>query len=332
LDSGFDDILPTDERPDYPMKKNWLIPLCGGAVFLALGIVLGEFWVKVATEAVIMVLFAASFSLLYGQTGLLSFGQGAYFAAGAYGFALAMTKLDLAFPVCILIGMATAFVWALATGYLCVRLAGIYFAIMTVVVSQSTFYLIFQWYGLTNGDNGIQGLAPPEILHDPRAYYYFTLIVAGAAYFVYYRLVTSPFGLSLRVIRENSVRAGFVGIDVKKHTLKAFVLSGLFAGLSGVLFAPFTRTVVPQMADWMASGKAVFMGILGGAAHLAGPLVGGLVWIFLDAFVSGFTIHWPLIIGLLVFLVVFFMPGGLMGLVASIASKGGPGHGREQSS
>lgn len=332
MDPAFEDISPTDERPAYPMKRYWLIPLCSGILFLALGVFLGEFWIKVATEAVIMVLFAASFALLYGQTGLLSFGQGAYFAAGAYGFALSVTKLDLAFPICIVIGVATAFVWALVTGYLCVRLAGIYFAIMTVVVSQSTFYLIFQWYGLTGGDNGIQGLTPPEILQEPRAYYYFTLFVAGAAYFLYYRLVTSPFGLSLRSIRENTVRAGFVGINVRKHTLKVFVLAGMFAGLSGVLFAPFTRTVVPQMADWMASGKAVFMGILGGAAHLAGPLVGALVWIFLDAFVSGFTVHWPLIIGLLVFLIVFFMPGGLMGLTSSMAAKSGMEKEREQAS
>jgi branched-chain amino acid transport system permease protein len=282
---------------------------------------MGEFWVKVATEAFIMVLFAASFALLYGQTGLLSFGQGAYFAVGAYGFALAMTKLDLAFPLCFLIGVITAGLWALITGFLCVRLAGIYFAIMTVVVAQSTFYIIFQWYDLTGGDNGIQGLIPPGILQQPRMYYYFTLAVTAAAYYAYYRLVMSPFGLSLKSIRENAVRAGFVGIHVRRHTLKAFVVAGLFAGLSGVLFAPFTRTVVPQMADWMASGKAVFMGILGGPAHLAGPLVGALVWVVLDAFVSGFTVHWPLIIGLLVFFIVFFMPGGLMGLLGSYSAE-----------
>lgn len=314
------------------MKPNWLIPFCGAIVFVVLGSVLGEFWVKVATEAVIMVLFATSFSLLYGQTGLLSFGQGAFFAMGAYGFALSMTRLEAAFPLCLLIGVVSAVLWAWVTGYLCVRLAGIYFAIMTVVVAQSTFYIIFQWYSFTGGDNGIQGLVPPGILQEPRAYYYFTLAVAAAAYYAYYRLLTSPFGLSLRSIRENTVRAGFVGINVRKHTLKAFVLSGFFAGLSGVLFAPFTRTVVPQMADWMASGKAVFMGILGGAAHLLGPLVGALVWVFLDAFVSGFTVHWPLIIGVLVFLVVFFMPGGLMGLIASSLGGGAWDGEREQPS
>jgi branched-chain amino acid transport system permease protein len=312
-----------NEKPANTSKKHWVVALCGAAIFVLLGIVLGEFWVKVATEAVIMVLFAASFSLLYGQTGLLSFGQGAYLAVGAYGFALSVTKLGLAFPLCLIVGVVSAGVWAWLTGYLCVRLAGIYFAIMTVVVAQSTFYIIFQWYGFTGGDNGIQGLIPPGFLQEPRAYYYFTLIVAGSAYYVYYRIVGSPFGLSLRSIRENTTRAGFVGINVRRHTLKAFVISGLFAGLAGALFAPYTRSVVPQMADWMASGKAVFMGILGGASHLLGPLIGAMVWVFLDAFVSGFSVHWPLIIGLLVFLIVFFMPGGLMGLVSSYTSAPG---------
>jgi len=303
------------------MKRQWLVPVCGAGVLAVLGAVIGEFWVKVATEAVIMVLFAASFSILYGQTGLLSFGQGAYFAVGAYGFALSMTKLDLPFPVCLIAGVVSATLWAWLTGYPCVRLAGIYFAIMTVVVAQSTFYMIFQGYGITGGDNGIQGLIPPPVLQHSRAYYYFTLIVVAGAYYAYYRIVQSPFGLSLRSIRENSVRARFVGIDVRKHTLKAFVLSGMLAGLSGALFAPFTRTVVPQMADWMASGKAVFMGILGGAAHIFGPVLGAAVWVFLDAVVSGFSVHWPLIIGLLVFFIVFFMPGGVMGLVAAYTGR-----------
>ncbi|MFH1116947.1 MAG: branched-chain amino acid ABC transporter permease [Pseudomonadota bacterium] len=311
------------------MKRTWWAASAVAVLLTSIGFVLGEFWLKVATEALIMVLLAASFSLLYGQTGLLSFGQGAYFALGAYGFALSLTKLEMPFLLCLVTGVLCAGLWAWITGYLCVRLAGIYFAIMTVVVAQSTFYIIFQWYALTGGDNGIQGLPPPEVLKNTRAYYFFVLAVVAAAYYGYHRIIASPFGLSLRSIRENSVRAGFVGIDVRRRMLQVFILSGVFAGLSGVLAAPFTRTVVPQMADWTASGKAVFMGILGGPAYLIGPFVGASVWVFLDAFVTGFTVHWPLIIGLLVFLVVFFVPGGLTGLLASLSSRrGAHGEGR----
>lgn len=308
------------------MRAKGAIFIGVGIFWIVLGIVSGEFWLNVATECLIMTLFAMSFSLLYGYTGLLSFGQAAYFGIGAYGVALSLVRFKLPFPLCLIIGLVAAVLWAWITGFVCVRLAGIYFAIMTVVVTQSTFYILFQWYSFTGGDDGIQGVLPPGFLSDPHAYYYYTLIIVSAGFFVYYKVVNSPFGLSLKCIRENMVRTQFVGINVQRHRLRAFILAGLFAGLAGVLFAPFARSVVPQMANWVSSGNAVFMGILGGAANLLGPLVGAVVWIFLDAFVSGFTEHWPLIIGGIVFTIVLLMPGGLMGILTTYLR---PGRARE---
>jgi branched-chain amino acid transport system permease protein len=310
------------------MRKKWILTVGVGGLFLALGWLLGDYWVQIANEALIMVLFAVSFSLLYGYTGLLSFGQGAYFAMGAYGFALALTGLNWPFPLCLLLGIVAGGLWALITGFVCVRLSGIYFGIMTVVIAQATFYIIFQWYGLTGGDDGIQGLRPPGFLAHPRGYYYYTLAIVAATFWGYFRLVNSPFGLSLKCIRENMLRATFVGLDVRKQRLKVFVAAGVISAIAGVLYAPFTRSVVPQMADWLTSGKAVFMGVLGGVYHILGPLVGAVVWVFLDAFVSGFTEYWPLIIGLIIFLIVFFMPGGLMGLLTALSGpKGEQGDG-----
>jgi branched-chain amino acid transport system permease protein len=296
---------------------SFLIGLLLLLISVSAGTLLGEFWIAVATEALIMTLFAMSFSLLYGQTGLLSFGQAAYFGVGAYGFALSYARFDLPFPLCLVIGIAAGTLWAWITGYVCVRLAGIYFAIITVVVSQSTFYVLFQWYGFTGGDDGIQGLLPPSILVNPRVYYYFTLAIISVAFLCYYQLLSSPFGLSLRCIRENTLRSQFVGIDVQRHRLRAFVFAGTFASLAGVLYAPFNRTVVPQMANWLSSGNAVFMGILGGASQFFGPIVGAIVWVFLDALITGFTEHWPLIIGSIILTIVLFMPAGLSGIRAS---------------
>src|SRR4030065_2003916 len=122
------------------------LPFLLAIVAIIAGILFGRFWLHVATETLIMMLFAMSFSLLYGHTGLLSFGQAAYFGVGAYGFALALVRFHLLFPLCLVIGVVAATLWAWITGYICVRLAGIYFAIMTVVVAQSTFYILFQWY------------------------------------------------------------------------------------------------------------------------------------------------------------------------------------------
>ncbi len=286
------------------------------------GILLGDFWLHVGTECLIMMLFAMSFSLLYGHTGLLSFGQAAYFGVGAYGFALSVSRFALPFPIALVIGVAAGVLWAWVTGYICVRLSGIYFAIMTVVIAQTTFYVLFQWYSFTGGDDGIQGLHPPAVLASARIYYYYTLVIVAAVFLFYRKLVGSAFGLSLRCIRENMTRTQFVGVDVQRHRLKAFIFAGFFAALAGVLFAPFTRTVVPQMANWLSSGNAVFMGILGGPSHLLGPLAGAFAWVFLDAFVSGFTEHWPLIIGCIVFVIVFFLPGGLSGLISTLMLRG----------
>lgn len=286
------------------------------------GFLLEDFWLHVGTECLIMMLLAMSFSLLYGHTGLLSFGQAAYFGVGAYGLALSISRFALPFPLALFIGVAAGILWAWITGYLCVRLSGIYFAIMTVVVTQTTFYILFQWYSFTGGDDGIQGLHPPAFLSGAQAYYFYTLVIAAAAFLFYGKLIGSAFGLSLRCIRENMIRTQFVGVDVQRQRLKAFIFAGLFAALAGVLFAPFTRTVVPQMANWHSSGNAVFMGILGGASHLLGPLTGAFAWVFLDAFVAGFTEHWPLIIGSIIFVIVFFLPGGLSGLVSTCLLRG----------
>jgi branched-chain amino acid transport system permease protein len=283
-------------------------------VTLALPLGLSQFWVHVAVEILIMSLFAMSFTLLYGWVGQLSFGQAAFFGAGAYGVALMATKTSAPFFVCLLVGVLLGGLLAFVTGFLVVRLAGIYFAIMTVVVSQATFFIFFNWYDFTGGDNGIQGIFPPGILKDPYAYYYFSWCIVALALVLYYRILSSPFGNSLRSIRENMERATFIGIKVRLHMHIAFVIAGVYAALGGVLFVPFKRSVVPQLCDWVSSGNAVFMGILGGVYSIGGPIIGALAWVFLDAFVTGYTEYWPVIMGSIILLVVLYLPSGLAGL------------------
>jgi branched-chain amino acid transport system permease protein len=313
--------MPGLQLFDLVRGSNWRIFACGWFLLIILGLLLNDFWINIATEALIMSLFTISFSLLFGYTGLLSFGQGAFLAVGAYGFSLALVRFNIPFPLCLAIGLAASGLWAWITGFICVSLRGIYFAIMTVVVTQSTFYIIFQWYDFTGGDNGIQGIFPPKILCTPLYYYYFTLVVVTGAFFIFYRIISSPFGLSLMCIRENATRCLFVGVKVRRHIHKAFVMSGLFAGLAGILLAPFTRFVAPQMADWLSSSNPLFMGILGGVTNIWGPVLGAIAWVCLDAFVTGFTEHWPLIIGVILFVIIFFMPGGLTGLIGAWLKK-----------
>jgi len=289
----------------------WLILAVAASIVLPM--VVGVFWVHVLTEILIMGLFATSFNLLFGYMGQLSFGQAAYYGIGAYTTALMITKASIPLPICMITSILLAGICALIFGYFCVRLIGIYFAILTMAFGQLVFYIIFQWYGFTGGDNGIQGIPVPLLLQDPYVYYYFTLAVVIAALIVMWFIINSPFGYTMRAIRDNSNRTRFIGINIRQYMLINFVISGMFAGLAGSLWAPFNRSIAPDLANWGHSGIPVFMAVIGGPLGFFGPLVGSVVYTFLSAFVTGFTEYWPIIIGIIIILIVLFLPGGILG-------------------
>lgn len=292
-------------------RARWLlVPFV--AVLLLIPFLVGEFWVHVVTEMAIMSLFAISFNLLFGYMGCLSFGQAAYLGVAGYSLILIYIHTHLNFVLCSIAGVLIGGLWALVAGYFCTRLSGIYFAIMTLVVAEATFYITFEWYSFTNGPNGLQ-ITPPAILRGTLNYYIYTLAIVIPAIVAYWFLVNSPFGRSLQCIRDNPDKTPYIGIPVRKHMLIAFVIAGLYAALAGVLWAPFNRGVSPWYCGMMKSGDAVFMGILGGVYTFAGPIVGAVIWTFLDAFISGITEYWPLTIGFIILLVILFMRGGILG-------------------
>jgi len=284
-------------------------------VAIVLPMVVGLFWTHVLTEILILGLFAMSFNLLFGYMGQLSFGQGAYYALGAYTTALMITKASIPFPLCMAASVIVAGICALLFGYFCVRLTGIYFSILSMACGQVVFYIIFQWVDLTKGDNGIQGILPPLFLRNAYAYYYFALIVVTAALIVMGIITNSPFGYTLRAIRDNSNRTRFIAINIRKYMLINFVIAGMFTGLAGSLWAPFSRNVAPDLANWTNSGTPVFMTVMGGPLRFFGPLIGSVVYTFLSAFVTGFTEYWPLIIGSIIACMVLFLPAGISGII-----------------
>ncbi len=296
------------------MKKyGWL-----GLVFIATLIlpqVIGEYWIHVAVEILILGLFAVSFNMIFGYMGQLSFGHAAYFGAGAYATGLLMVKTSVPLPICLAVSMLTAGVLALVIGYFCVRLTGIYFAILTLAFGQLLYYIIFQWYSFTGGDNGLQGIVPPNWLFSVTAYYYFTLSIVTAALIVMWLISESPFGYTMRAIRDNAERSRFIGINVRKYMLINFVVAGMFAGLAGGLMGPFVRSIAPDLCNWQQSGVPVFMTIIGGPMTFLGPMIGSVIYTFLFAFVTGFTEYWPLTIGVIIIFVVLYLPGGVLGLV-----------------
>lgn len=295
------------------MIKYWWL----GVIFivsLILPLFIGEFWVHVAIEILILGLFAVSFNMIFGYMGQLSFGHAAYFGAGAYATGLLMVKASVSLPICLAVSMITAGLLALVIGYFCVRLTGIYFAILTMAFGQLLYYIIFQWYSFTGGDDGLQGIVPPDWLFNATAYYYFTLLIVTAGLIVMWFISESPFGYTMRTIRENADRTRFIGINVRKYMLINFVVAGMFAGLAGGLLGPFNRSIAPDLCNWHQSGIPVFMTVIGGPLGFFGPMIGSLIYTFLFAFVTGFTEYWPLTIGLVIIFVVLYMPGGVLGL------------------
>jgi branched-chain amino acid transport system permease protein len=291
--------------------------------FLLVPLLPGKFWTIVSTEILILGLFAMSFNLLYGYMGQISFGHAAFFGLGAYATAMTFTHFKtpggeiatLDFFLSLLAGPPIAALGALIVGFFCVRLTGIYFAMLSLAFGELLFYIVFSWYSFTKGDDGIQGLLPPPFFQEPAHYYYLTLVIVIAALAVMWRITESPFGYIMRTLRDNQRRAAFLGINVRLHMLVNFVIAGAFAGLAGALWGPFSRSVSPGLLGWEESGIAVFMTLIGGAGSFMGPLLGSVIYTFLQAVVTMFTTYWPLTIGTIILLIVLFLPGGVLGMI-----------------
>jgi branched-chain amino acid transport system permease protein len=294
------------------VKKGWWLALLLIASIVA-PFVISEFYLTILGEALIMSLLALSFNLLFGFMGQLSFGQAAFYGLGGYTVAMLLTKLHFNFWLSLLAGVGVASIFGLIVGYFCVRLRGIYFAILTLAFGQLLFVIIYKWHDFTGGDDGIQGVFPPEFLKPPVAYYYFILLVFLASAFILWRIVQSPFGHTLKAMRENPERTEFLGINIARYQLLTFVIAAAFAGLAGALWAPFYRSIAPFALMWVKSGEPVMAAILGGANTFFGPVVGMFIMTFVHAYVLGFTHFWPVIMGTLILIIIFLLPGGILG-------------------
>ncbi|MFQ5848524.1 MAG: branched-chain amino acid ABC transporter permease [Candidatus Methylomirabilales bacterium] len=279
------------------------------------------FVIFVATEILIMGLFATSFNLLFGYTGLLSFGHAAYFGTGAYVAALLLRDVQPDFIWVLVAGAVGAGLLALAIGYLCVHLNEVYFAMLTLAFGMMMFAVFHQWRSLTGGSDGVAGFPITDLglgfdaqLANPVHFYYLTLVVASISAFLLYRITVSPFGLILRAMRENTERVAFAGIPAYRYRLYAFGLSGLFSGVAGALFAPFNRIAVPDMAHWTQSAEPVLMTILGGAQYFFGPLFGSAVFLILKQWITTYTEEWMIYLGVILAFMVIVLPRGFLGL------------------
>lgn len=295
----------------------WLLLLLAALLLLPLG--LSDFWLFIAIEVLAFALYAISFNLLMGYGGMLSFGHAAFFGVGAYAGALLAKKAGVtsiwAFVLVMPGAMAVAALIAVVIGFFSVRRSGIYFAMLTFAFQMLLYTVALKAIGLTGGDDGMTGLRPPGLLAAPSNYYYFALAWVLPSVYALYRLVNSPFGLTLRALRNNPLRVQYVGVNVRSHQLITFVVAGAFAGLAGALFAFSSGNVFPGWLNWTASATPIVMAVLGGVQTFLGPALGAAVYVVLEVTISGSTEYWPLFMGLIIMVLVLAMPRGLAGLL-----------------
>ncbi|MFZ0851646.1 MAG: branched-chain amino acid ABC transporter permease [Hyphomicrobiaceae bacterium] len=291
-----------------------------------------RFYTFVATDIVILSLFAMSLNLLLGYTGLVSFGHAAYFGIGAYTCALLMKSANAPFLPSLLAAGVMAGAFALLFGFFCVRLTKIYFAMLTLAFAQIVWAICFKWNDVTGGEQGLPNVPYPSmdwmgalpIVDNFRVgdrFYLLVLVIVALCFAVLRRIVDSPFGRVLTVIRDNPERAQFIGVNVRAYQLAAFVVAGLFAGISGGLFGIFNRGVFPDFAFWTKSAEPLIMTILGGMGSFWGPAVGAAAFILLNQQITSFTEYWPLTMGTVLIVLLFVFPGGIAGTLTGVVER-----------
>jgi len=296
------------------------------AAVLIVPAVFGAFAQYFALNVLLLALLALSFNVLFGMTGLLSFGHAAFYAAGAYATALLLRGGAPLFPA-VLAGALCAAVLAAVVGAFCVRHTRVYFSMLTLAFGMFVYAIVWKWTDVTGGDDGLVGIPRATIglpgpldfsLAPMRNYYWFAAILVLVSTLVLHRLARSPLGLSLRAIRENAERAEFSGIRVRRTIFLAFIVAGAFAGLAGALLAPLEQTVAPTAAHWTKSAEPVMAALIGGPFSFAGPIVGAVVYLGMKEIIVRFTEYWLLVFGLVLLGVVLTFRGGLLGFVEAL--------------
>jgi len=299
------------------LRRDLLVALVMLCLFLALPFVytkpaLRDFLVYVMAYG----LLAMSLNLLVGLTGLVSFGHAAYFASGAYVFGLLMQSGRFSIPVAMLVTFFGTALLSLAIGAICVRLREIYFSFITLAFQMFIHSIIITWVGLTGGDQGLRGgiPRPPFLgidLGDSTTLYLFCVVVFVACVLFMRQIWQSPFGYTLRLVRDNPVRAMFLGVNVARVKLGIFVLAGSMASVGGMLLALFVSGAYPEFGFWTTSGEAIFMLMLGGTQLFFGPIIGAVLLRLLEHFVSIYTEYHGLVLGIVILVIVLGLRQGV---------------------
>jgi branched-chain amino acid transport system permease protein len=324
-------------KPDPNAPRDRSLPRLAAAMapVLLLLILLPTFvetyQIQLVTYGLIAAIAALGFNLLLGYTGLLSFGHSAYFGLGAYTVAFVVQRLGPhSMEFYILIGIPVVAIASALFGYVCVRHTRIFFGILTLAISQVVYSLALKLYWVTGGSDGLRVPRPALLLgllnfSGPRgfqqfitSYYYYVLAIFVVCVVLMWVVVHSPFGKALQAIRDNEVRARFLGLRIRRFRWISFLVSGTFTGLAGILWVPLNGLTTPDVLYWTFSGEIVFSALLGGFRNFTGPIVGGIVFTYLKTYAVATTEYWQLLLGVVLVTLVLVLPTGIVGGLSTL--------------
>jgi len=315
------------------------VPLLVAAAVVLLVLILvprfvDTYQIQLLTYGLIAAIAALGFNLLLGYTGLLSFGHSAFFGIGAYTIAFLLRYLGVhSMELYILLGVPIAAIASALFGFICVRHTRIFFGILTLALSQVLYSLALKLFWVTGGTDGLR-VPQPTLLGGlvtftgagafqrfVNSYYYYVLGVFAICVFVMWVIVHSPFGKALQAIRDNEVRAAFLGLRIPLFRGVAFLISGTFTGLAGILWVPLNGLTTPEVLYWPFSGEIVFTALLGGFRNFTGPIVGGIVFTYLKTYAIATTEYWQFLLGTVLVVLILVLPTGIVGSFSKLVAK-----------
>jgi branched-chain amino acid transport system permease protein len=301
------------------IRSKWFGSLI--VIFLILFILplfIPRFYTYILALIYVTSLLAMSLNLVVGHGGMFQFHHGVFYGIGAYTVALMLKKTSMPMWTSFIAGPIVAAFIGLIIGWFCVRLTRLYFGMLQISLGSLIWVIVFRWYSFTGGDDGISGIPMPQFLSSLKSSYYFILMILAICLILMYLILKSPFGNTLQAIRDNPQRCEAVGINVKRHQLIAIVIATFFAGVAGVLFVVLERSVFTALLFWVLSLEIFIMCLFGGWFTFAGPILGAAMIVALRTFVGIFTEYWTLILGIMLILIIFFLPEGVMGYFQEI--------------
>jgi branched-chain amino acid transport system permease protein len=303
---------------DLLHSKSFIIALAGIIIILLIPVILplfmqARFYIYLISLIFVFGLFATSLNFVLGYGGIYQFHHGVFYGIGAYATALMLLKSGFPAWIGFLAGPVVSALLSLIMGLICLRLSKLYFGMLQVSLGSLVWVVIYRWRTMTGGEDGLHGIPMPDLISTSTSAYYFVFIICLISLFIINKIIKAPFGSVLQGIRDNNVRSEMIGVNVKLHQLAAMIIAGFFAGVAGILFVVIDNSVFPDMIFWTLSMEVMIMCLLGGWHVFIGPFTGAALMIIFRTFIGTFTIYWAFIQGIILMIIIFFLPSGVLG-------------------